>query len=140
MLPQRALIAFAALILPTYLPGQEAALPQFSSGDLMVLREYFGGLPRETLAGIQRLEAQLPPGSGQQIATGARLTATQQRRYLVLPSALEKHLSRLPAGYRRALIGSRVVILDTRNVVRDIYFVPLPRPPAPQVRKTPATD
>ncbi|MBI5281412.1 MAG: hypothetical protein HY858_06990 [Candidatus Solibacter usitatus] len=130
-------LTVVTFLLPVCLQGQ-AAPPQFVSDDLVALRGFFANLPPQVLAAIQAMESNLPPSSAQSIGIGGRLTSSLTKHYRLLPSGLEKSLSPLPAGYRRALIGGRVVILDARNVVRDMYFVPLPRQAAPKGRRPPA--
>jgi hypothetical protein len=85
----------------------------FSTGDVQVIREYYGTRYRSLPPGLQKKYArtgQLPPG--------------WQKKMEPLAPEVERRLVLLPPGYRRGIVDGRAVIIDDRtHVLVDVAAV-----------------
>ncbi|MFQ5508454.1 MAG: hypothetical protein ACE5FN_03860 [Leptospirillia bacterium] len=98
----------------------------FSDGDRRAIHDYYAAR-HEASAKRGRGHghnphgdlSELPPGIRKQIARGKGLPPGLARQHL--PTTLEDRLSPLPDGYVRLVLGTDVVIFDTRaEVVLDL--------------------
>jgi hypothetical protein len=70
---------------------------------------------------IQRPE--LPSGSERQIKRGGSLSAEIQNEAQALPLACEEQLPRLPADLERVVYGGRVLLIDSKSHVLDVFYL-----------------
>lgn len=96
----------------------------FSDRDRELISQYYGGpsqhpIPRRPPPPGLAKRDRLPPGLDKPLQKNGQLPPGLQGRGL--PGDLETRLSPLPAGYARMVIGSDIVLGNTRtNVVVDI--------------------
>jgi hypothetical protein len=63
----------------------------------------------------------LPPGLQKKLARTGQLPPGWQKKFESFPTALERRLIALPAGYRRGVIDGHAVIFDDRtHVILDV--------------------
>ncbi len=69
----------------------------------------------------------LPPGLEKQLRERGTLPPGLQKRVQPLPFELERQLHRLPTGYRRAVIGGNVILMNEKtSVIYDIIRNAIP--------------
>ena len=66
----------------------------------------------------------LPPGLEKQLRERGTLPPGLQKKVQPLPWELERHLRRLPTGYKRVVIGGNVILMNQKtaliyDIVRD---------------------
>ena len=90
----------------------------FTDHDRRLIHDYYA--PRyQKLPPGQVKKGRLPPGHAWRVRLNQPIHEDAQLRYL--PYALDQRLSRLPPAYVRVIIGTDVVIMDTRTrVVVDL--------------------
>lgn len=88
----------------------------FSSRDRRLIRDYYKSYkPKKMPPGLAK-RGHLPPGLAK------RDTLPSGLRGRNLPGGLERHLSQLPQGYVRLIVGTDMVIMNQRTrVIIDIY-------------------
>lgn len=96
----------------------------FSERDRQLITEYYAGRKKNLPPGLAK-KKRLPPGLEKQVVKNGTLPPGLQRQ--MLPSDLEARLSKLPKGYVRVIIGTDVVLEDTRariavDVIKDIAY------------------
>jgi hypothetical protein len=100
--------------------GDDAYL--FTLRDRRIIRgcvnEHSSDLPATA---IQRPE--LPSGSERQIKRGGSLSAEIQNEAQALPLACEEQLPRLPADLERVVYGGRVLLIDSKSHVLDVFYL-----------------
>lgn len=90
----------------------------FTDHDRRLIHDYYEPRYKKLPPG-QVKKGRLPPGHAWRVRHGQRISDDAQLRYL--PYALDQRLSRLPPEYVRVIIGTDVVIMNTRTrVVVDI--------------------
>jgi hypothetical protein len=95
----------------------------FSDADQRFIRDYYAKSHRKPLPPGLAKRGALPPGLAKQVRKNGALPPGLQGR--ALPADLESRLARLPEGYVRVVIGSDVVLQNTRtrvvvDVIKDI--------------------
>ena len=92
----------------------------FSARDRRVIRncmdENGGNLP----PGLAKRES-LPPGLEKQIQRNGTLPPGLQKRLQSLPEACERQLSPLSGDLERVFLGNHVLLIDSRNIVLDLF-------------------
>jgi hypothetical protein len=86
-----------------------AGHPEFGSRDRERISTYYSrrtDLP----PGLAKRETGLPPGLEQHLRRNGTLPPGLQKRIQSLPPALERQLVPLPAGYRRGVVDSYVIV------------------------------
>jgi hypothetical protein len=100
--------------------GDDAYL--FTLRDRRIIRgcvnEHSSDLPA---AAMQRPE--LPSGSERQIKRGGSLSAEIQNEAQALPLACEEQLPRLPGDLERVVYGGRVLLIDSKSHVLDVFYL-----------------
>jgi hypothetical protein len=96
----------------------------FSEGDRRLITEHYAGRKKSLPPGLAKGK-RLPPGLEKQVVKNGTLPPGLQRR--MLPRELEAKLSKLPEGYVRVIIGTDIVLEDTRtriavDVIKDIAY------------------
>jgi hypothetical protein len=94
----------------------------FSDQDRKIIRDYYGGKRKNLPPGLAK-KKRLPPGLEKQVRRNGELPPGLQRD--MLPPDLERRLSRLPDGYVRIIVGTDIVLQDSRtrvvvDVIKDI--------------------
>lgn len=95
----------------------------FSSSERETIRKYFLENPASLPPGLAKRGGDLPPGLERQLRRNGTLPPGLQKRLQPLPPQLIRQLQPLPAGYSRAVLGSRVLILDRAHVIVDLAFI-----------------
>lgn len=95
----------------------------FSDADQRLIRDYYAKSHRKPLPRGLAKRGALPPGLAKQVRKNGELPRGLQGR--ALPADLDSRLARLPEGYVRVVIGSDVVLQNTRtrvvvDVIKDI--------------------
>jgi hypothetical protein len=100
--------------------GDDAYL--FTLRDRRIIRgcvnEHSSDLPATA---IQRPE--LPSGSERQIKRGGSLSQDIQNEAQALPLACEDQLSRLPGDLERVIYSGRVLLIDSKGHVLDVFYL-----------------
>lgn len=98
----------------------------FSDRDRQLIADHYSGKKKKKKLppGLAKKD-KLPPGLEKQLRKNAELPPGLQGREL--PGDLEPRLSKLPAGYVRVVIGTDVVLQNTKtrvvvDIVKDIAF------------------
>lgn len=96
----------------------------FSDRDREIIADYYGGRKKGLPPGLAK-KKRLPPGLEKQVRRNGELPPGLQRD--ALPPDLERRLSKLPDGYARVIVGTDIVLQDTRtrvviDIVKDIAY------------------
>lgn len=97
----------------------------FGARDREIITTYYtqraSGLP----PGLAKREGGLPPGLAKQLRRNGTLPPGLQKKIQPFPGALERQLPPLPIGYRRAIVGTHVVVYrpDTHAIVDVILNI-----------------
>lgn len=91
---------------------------QFSDHDRQVTQDWYNQHHDRAPRGL-RAQDRLSAEQEARIQTGRRLDRDLVRRSYSVPSDLRHHLPPAPAHHRYVTIGGHVVLVDSRNVVRD---------------------
>ena len=97
----------------------------FAPRDREIITTYFtqraSGLP----PGLAKRQGALPPGLEKQLQRDGTLPPGLEKQIQPFPADLDHRLAPLPAGYRRAIVGTHVVVYRSNtqkiiDVIRDI--------------------
>ena len=66
---------------------------------------------------------ELPSGSERQIHRGGTLPSEVQSQAQSLPLACEEQLPRLPGDLERVIYGGRVLLIDSKGHVLDMFYL-----------------
>lgn len=92
----------------------------FTARDRILISDWFRANGSDLPPGLAKRD-HLPPGLEKQLRERGTLPPGLQKRVQPLPLELERKLHRLPAGYRRAVIGGNVIIMNEEtSVIYDI--------------------
>jgi Ni/Co efflux regulator RcnB len=94
--------------------------PRFTDQDRQVTREWYMQ-HRSRLGAGWRQRDRLPPYMESRIRRGQRLDPRLRREMHWLPSDLARRYGPAPRGYRYAIIGGNVVLLDDWYQVHDVF-------------------
>ena len=102
------------------------AVSVFIDADRHAVRDWVAAYPGGGLPpGLAKRNGQLPPGLEKQLRRSGRLPPGLEKKLYYFPPDLEMRLSPLEPGLRRAFVGGRAVILNSKtSVVLDV-FIPL---------------
>jgi len=96
--------------------------PTFNDHDRQVTHDwYFRNRGRAGRGWTDR--DRLPPDMERRLRRGARLDRDLRARIYWLPGDLTRYYGPAPRGYRYAIIGGNVVLLDPDYVVRDMFRI-----------------
>ncbi len=102
--------------------GPDDNTPLFTARDRRTIRscvnDHASDLPQ---AATQRPE--LPSGSERQIHRGGSLPSEVQNQAQSLPLACEEQLPRLPNDLERVVYGGRVLLIDSKSHVLDMFYL-----------------
>jgi len=94
----------------------------FSDHDRVILRgclsDNYSNLP----PGLAKRD-RLPPGLEKQLQRNGSLPPGLQKRVRPLPESCEVQLPRLPREWERVILGGRIILLDGRETIRDIFEI-----------------
>lgn len=92
----------------------------FNERDRIIIRDWYASRHHSLPPGLAK-QGKLPPGHAKRWAP--RDTLPPGLAYRSLPVELERRLSPLPDGYVRVIIGSDIVLINTRTrVIFDILY------------------
>jgi len=94
--------------------------PRFSDQDRQVTREWYQQ-HRSHLGAGWRQRDRLPPYMEGRIRRGQRLDPRLRREMHWLPADLARRYGPAPRGYRYAVIGGNIVLLDDWYQVHDVF-------------------
>ena len=101
-------------------PGPDDNTPLFTLRDRRIIRscvsQHASDLPA---ASTQRPD--LPPGSDRQLHRGGTLSTDIQNEAQALPLDCEDQLTRLPSDLERVVYSGRVMLIDSKGHVLDIF-------------------
>ena len=96
--------------------------PTFNDHDRQVTRDwYFRNRGRAGRGWGDR--DRLPPYMERRLRRGARLDRYYRARMYWLPGDLTRYYGPAPRGYRYAIIGGNIVLLDPDYYVRDVFRI-----------------
>lgn len=99
----------------------------FTSQERILVKDWFGSHGREGLPPGLAKRDRLPPGLEKQLRERGTLPPGLQKRVQPLPFDLERRLHRLPTGYRRAVIGGNVILMNEKTaLIYDIIRNAIP--------------
>ena len=102
--------------------GSDDNTPLFTLRDRRIIRtcvnEHAADLPA---ASTQRPE--LPAGAERQIRRGGTLSSDLQNQAQALPLACEDQLPKLPSDLERVVYGGRVLLIDGKGHVLDMFYL-----------------
>jgi hypothetical protein len=101
-------------------PGKRAGYAFFSTQDRMIIQQYYRtSRGSSTLSSGVTRKKHLPPAFQKHLVKDGILPSGLVKR--ALPIDLENRLTPLPLNYERWLVGTDVVIIDSRNrVILDL--------------------
>jgi Ni/Co efflux regulator RcnB len=96
----------------------------FNDQDRQVTRDWYQQHQRNLGRGWRQRD-RLSPAMEGRLRPGQRLDPQLRRQMYWLPSDLSRRYGPAPRGYRYAIIGGNVVMLDDRYQVRDVFSLNL---------------
>jgi len=97
---------------------------QFNDNDRQVTREWYQQHQRNPGRGWRQRD-RLSPAMQGRLRRGQRLDPQLRRQMVWLPPELSRRYAPAPVGYRYAIIGGNVVMLDSGYEVRDVFTISL---------------
>jgi hypothetical protein len=93
----------------------------FAPRDREIITTYYtqraSGLP----PGLAKRQGALPPGLEKQLRRNGTLPPGLQKQIQLFPADLDRQLTPLPAGYRRGIVGTNVVVYrSTTQKIIDV--------------------
>ena len=105
------------------LPASE---PVFTAHERYVINRWFSGNRSSLPPGLAKRD-RLPPGLEKQLRERGTLPPGLQKKMQPLPWQLERQLGRLPAAYRRVIIGNNVILMNEKTaLIYDIIRSVIP--------------
>ena len=100
------------------------ALPEaeiiFSDDERILITDWFRTYKSDLPPGLAKRD-RLPPGLEKQLRERGTLPPGLQKRVQPLPIELDRRLRQLPSGYRRAVIGANVILMnESTSIIVDI--------------------
>jgi len=95
---------------------------QFTDNDRQVTRDWYQQHQRNLGRGW-RQEDRLSPAMEARLRSGQRLDPRLRRQMYWLPADLSRRYGPAPRGYRYAIIGGNIVMLDPGYNVRDVFRI-----------------
>jgi Ni/Co efflux regulator RcnB len=123
----RAAACIAALVVATAGIAQDRDRQdhsQFNDHDRQVTQDWYKQHERNAPRGL-RSQDRLSSEQESRLQTGRTLDRDLSRRTYAVPSDLRRHLPPAPRNHRYVTIGGHLVLVDGRNVVRDVIHIHL---------------
>lgn len=95
----------------------------FSDSDRDILRGCLSGNDYSNLPPGLAKRDRLPPGLEKQLQRNGTLPPGLQKRVQPLPPSCEVRLPRLPRDWERVIVGGRVILVDQRQRILDIFAI-----------------
>jgi len=93
----------------------------FGTHDRELISRYYSRRNSDLPPGLAKRGGNLPPGLEKHLERDGTLPPGLQKRLQPCPVELERQLPRLPADYRRVVLGAHIMILNRNtNVIVDI--------------------
>ncbi len=102
-------------------PSRHESTPVFSRSDRDYIRSCMVGNYGNLPPGLAKRGGNLPPGLEKQVQRNGQLPPGLQKRVQPMPEACTARLPRLPVDWARVILGRRVILLDPRQVIIDIF-------------------
>ncbi len=130
----RTLIFLLLALTPLSVNGQDGGkrpaevqphYPFFTDAEVRLILDFYrpgsGNLP----PGLAKRGGELPPGSEKQLRRAGTLPAALEKKAELLPDELAHHLLQVPAGYRRVVCGTAVLLVqdNTKLIVDAVELV-----------------
>ena len=96
--------------------------PLFTLRDRRTIRSCVNEHASDLPAGATQ-RPELPSGSERQIHRGGSLPSEVQNQAQSLPLACEDQLPRLPSDLERVVYGGRVLLIDSKGHVLDMFYL-----------------
>ena len=91
--------------------------------DVIFIQQYFSHAPKTYLDDLIKKERLLPPAASA-VAQGKAIPRELFPFILDAPPSLNRNLTALPRGLERKMLGSRLLLLNSRLVVQDMVYLP----------------
>lgn len=108
----------------TWNGGNNQDRHSFNDRDRQVTRDWYQRNQRHLGAGWRQRD-RLSPGMQARLRRGQRLDPQLRRQMHSLPPDLAVQYGPAPRGYRYAIIGGNIVLLDTGDQVQDVFTLSL---------------
>ena len=93
----------------------------FGAHDRELISRYYSNRNSNLPPGLAKRGGNLPPGLEKHLERDGTLPPGLQKRVQPCPEELERQLPRLPADYRRVVLGAHIMIVNRNtNVIVDI--------------------
>lgn len=97
----------------------------FAPRDREIITTYYTQRASSLPPGLAKRQGALPPGLEKQLQKNGTLPPGLQKQMRPVPAELDRRLTPLPAGYRRGIVGTNVVVYRSTtqtilDVIRDI--------------------
>lgn len=109
---------------PNQADGQVIQQDQFNDRDREVTRDWYRQNQRRLGPGWRQRD-RLSPSMQRRLRRGYRLDPQMRRQIHWLPPELSRRYAPAPRGYRYAIIGGNVVMLDDAYEVHDVFSITL---------------
>lgn len=103
--------------------GRYDSEPVFSRSDRESIRSCMAGNYGNLPPGLAKRGGNLPPGLEKQVRRNGQLPPGLQKRVEPMPGVCTTRLPNLPVDWTRVILGRRVILLDPRQVIRDIFYL-----------------
>jgi hypothetical protein len=100
--------------------GRYESNPVFSRGDRDVIRHCIVGNYGNLPPGLAKRDG-LPPGLEKHLERDGQLPPGLQKRVQPLPDVCTARLPRLPVDWARVILGQRIILLDPRQRIADLF-------------------
>ena len=101
--------------------SRHESTPVFSRADRGYIRSCMAGDYGNLPPGLAKRGGNLPPGLEKQVQRNGQLPPGLQKRVQPMPEVCTTRLPRLPVDWARVILGRRVILLDPRQVIIDIF-------------------
>jgi hypothetical protein len=106
-------------------PASTTVVVQFGFGirDRETITTYYTKRASSLPPGLAKRGGGLPPGLEKQLQRNGTLPPGLRKQVQPVPLALERQLSRLPVGYRRAIVGAHIIVYKPdSHVIVDVML------------------
>jgi hypothetical protein len=96
---------------------------RFGAHDRIILRGCLGGDDYSNLPPGLAKKDRLPPGLEKQLQRNGTLPPGLQKRVQPLPESCTMQLPRLPRDWSRVILSGRIILMDQRQRILDIFYL-----------------
>mgnify|MGYP003382801563 CR=1 FL=1 len=98
--------------------------PKFEQRDVVFIQHYYSNAPKFFVDDLLKKEKALPAGASSTIVLGKPLPRTLIPFLEDAPPSVTRNLTTLSRGLDRKVLGARFLLLDARQVIRDMVQLP----------------